>query len=48
VAQNPGFLADAKKRSVSLVIMSTPEVQDYVKTDDAVLRELWEKDPWIK
>jgi len=48
VGKNPDFIADAKKRSVPLVVMSAEETRDYITKDDTFLRALWAEDPWIK
>jgi tripartite-type tricarboxylate transporter receptor subunit TctC len=46
VAKDPAFLADAKKRSVSLNVMSDTEVKAFIAKEEADLRALWESDPW--
>ncbi len=48
VAKDPGFIADATKRSVPLVVMNAQQTRDYIDNDDKILKALWEKDPWIK
>jgi tripartite-type tricarboxylate transporter receptor subunit TctC len=48
VAADPAFLADAKKRSVSLNVMSDEEVKAFIAKEEADLRALWETDPWQK
>jgi tripartite-type tricarboxylate transporter receptor subunit TctC len=48
VARNPDFVADARKRSVPLVIMNADETRDYIAKDEGFLRALWAEDPWIK
>ena len=48
VAKDPGFLADAKKRSLSLNVMSADEVKAFIAKEDADLQALWKSDPWTK
>lgn len=46
VAKDPAFLADAKKRSVSLNVMNDKEVKVFIAREEADLRALWQSDPW--
>ena len=48
VANDPAFLEDAKKRSVSLNVMNAEEVKAFITKEEADLRALWESDPWQK
>jgi len=46
VAANPGFLAEAEERAISLNVMGKEEVEEFIANEAAQLRELWETDPW--
>ncbi|MBP1888191.1 tripartite tricarboxylate transporter substrate binding protein [Sinorhizobium mexicanum] len=46
VAKDPGFLEEAKKRSIALNVMSDSEVKEFISKEDADLRALWKSDPW--
>ena len=46
IAKDPAFLEEAKKRSISLNVMSDTEVKDFIAKEDAALRALWASEPW--
>lgn len=46
-AKDPAFLADAKKRSLSLNIMDAKQTDAFVREQDKILRDLWATNPWI-
>jgi tripartite-type tricarboxylate transporter receptor subunit TctC len=46
VAKDPAFLADAKKRSVSLNVMDDKTVKAFIAKENADLQDLWKTDPW--
>lgn len=46
VAKDPAFLADAKKRSVSLNVMDDKTVKAFIAKENADLEDLWKTDPW--
>ncbi len=46
-AKDPAFLADAEKRAISLNIMDAAQSEAFVREQDKLLRELWEKGPWV-
>jgi putative tricarboxylic transport membrane protein len=46
-AADPAFLADAKKRALSLNIMDAAATEAFVRDQERILRELWKTEPWI-
>lgn len=48
VVKDPAFLADAKKRSVSLNFMDADTVKAFIAKEGADLEELWKTEPWTK
>ena len=46
VAKDPAFLADAKKRSVSLNVMDDKTVKAFIAKENADLEDLWKTEPW--
>lgn len=46
-AKDPAFLADAKKRSLSLNIMDAKQTDAFVREQDKIFRDLWTTNPWI-
>ena len=46
-AADPAFLADAKKRALSLNIMDAAATEAFVRDQEQILRELWKTEPWI-
>jgi tripartite-type tricarboxylate transporter receptor subunit TctC len=46
-AKNPDFLADAKKRSLSLNIMDAAQTDAFVRAQEKIFRDLWASNPWI-
>ncbi|MBP1888183.1 tripartite tricarboxylate transporter substrate binding protein [Sinorhizobium mexicanum] len=46
-AADPAFLADAKKRSLSLNIMDAKQTETFVHDQENIFRELWKTNPWI-
>ncbi|MCV3242500.1 tripartite tricarboxylate transporter substrate binding protein [Mesorhizobium sp. ZC-5] len=47
-AKDPKFLEDAKKRSLSLNVMTGEETEAFIRSQAKQLEELWASDPWIK
>lgn len=47
-AKDPKFLADARKRSLSLNIMTGEQTDAFVHEQQKLLVNLWASDPWIK
>lgn len=46
--KDPGFIADAEKRSVPLLPMTAEQTAAFIDATDKALTDLWEKTPWIK
>ena len=46
-AKDPAFLAEAKKRSLSLNIMDAKQTDAFVREQDKIFRDLWATNPWI-
>ncbi|HWA50486.1 MAG TPA: tripartite tricarboxylate transporter substrate binding protein [Dongiaceae bacterium] len=46
--KDPAFIADAQKRSLSLSVMTAEEAENFVRTQQKLLSDLWASDPWIK
>jgi tripartite-type tricarboxylate transporter receptor subunit TctC len=47
-AKDPKFLEDAKKRNLSLAVMTAEEADKFVRDQAKLLADLWASDPWIK
>ena len=45
---DPKFLEDAKKRSLSLNVMTGEETEAFIIQQNKLLSDLWASDPWIK
>lgn len=45
---DPKFLEDAKKRALSLNVMTGEETEAFIREQQKLLEELWKSDPWIK
>ncbi|MBP1888181.1 tripartite tricarboxylate transporter substrate binding protein [Sinorhizobium mexicanum] len=46
--KDPKFLEDAKKRSLSLEVMTGEQTETFVHDQAKLLTDLWKADPWIK
>lgn len=46
--KDPKFLEDAKKRSLSLNVMTGEETEAFIRAQHKLLSDLWTSDPWIK
>jgi len=46
--KDPKFHEDAKKRSLSLNVMTGEETEAFIRAQHKLLSELWANDPWIK
>jgi tripartite-type tricarboxylate transporter receptor subunit TctC len=47
-AHDPLFLEDAKKRNLSLLILTAEETEAFAREQLEILTELWNADPWIE
>ena len=46
--KDPAFIEDAKKRSLSLNVMTGEETEKFIRDQAKLLSDLWASDPWIK
>ena len=47
-AHDPQFLEDAKKRNLSLLILTSEETEAFAREQLEILTELWNTDPWVE